>query len=95
MSEATSIHVTISGRVQGVGYRAWLHGRASGLGLKGWVRNRRDGTVEAMIRGPSDDVARLLEDCRSGPPAARVDGIECAETEDEALAGGFAVRSTT
>ena len=95
MSEETSIHLTISGRVQGVGYRAWLHDRAGALGLSGWVRNRREGTVEAMIQGPSDDVARLLEECRSGPPAARVDGIECAETADEALPGDFEVRPTT
>jgi acylphosphatase len=94
MSEATSIHVTISGRVQGVGYRAWLHARASALGLSGWVRNRRDGTVEAMIHGPSETVARLLAECRNGPRAARVDGIEYAETVDATPAATFEVRPT-
>jgi len=94
MSGATTVHVTISGKVQGVGYRAWLHARASALGLSGWVRNRRDGTVEAMIQGPSETVAGLLADCRSGPRAARVNGIEYAETVEATPAGEFKVRPT-
>ena len=94
MSAATTVHVTIAGRVRRVGYRAWLHARASALGLLGWVRNRRDGTVEAVIHGPSETVARLLEDCRNGPRAARVEGIEHRETTDEPVTGDFEVRPT-
>ncbi len=94
MSEATNIHATISGKVQGVGYRAWLHARASALGLSGWVRNRRDGTVEAVIQGPSETVARVLAECRNGPRAARVDGIEYAETVDATPAATFEGRPT-
>jgi acylphosphatase len=94
MSAATTVHVTISGRVQGVGYRAWLHARASALGLSGWVRNRRDGTVEAMIHGPSETVARLLAECWNGPRAARVDDIKHRETADEPVTGDFEVRPT-
>ncbi len=94
MSAAATVHVTISGRVQGVGDRAWLHARASALGLSGWVRNRRDGTVEAMIHGQSEAVARLLAECRNGPRAARVDGIEHRETTGEPVTGDFEVRPT-
>ncbi len=94
MSAATTVHVTISGRVQGVGSRAWLHAHASALGLAGWVRNRRDGTVEAVIHGPSETVARLLEDCRNGPRAARVEGIEHRAATDEPVSGDFEVRPT-
>ena len=49
--------VTIRGRVQGVGYRAWVEHRASAHDLEGWVRNRRDGSVEALFAGPEDVVA--------------------------------------
>ena len=50
-------HVTISGRVQGVGYRAWVESEATARRLEGWVRNRRDGSVEALFCGPEDVVA--------------------------------------
>jgi acylphosphatase len=67
--------VTIRGRVQGVGYRAWLEFTAKGLGLDGWVRNRRDGSVEALLAGPEQVVAEMIASCRQGPSAARVDGV--------------------
>jgi acylphosphatase len=67
--------VTIRGRVQGVGYRAWLEFTAQGLGLDGWVRNRRDGSVEALLAGPARVVAEMIALCRQGPSAARVDGV--------------------
>jgi acylphosphatase len=68
-------HVVIAGRVQGVGYRAWLCGQADDLGITGWVRNRRDGTVEAHFEGPEDAVEELLRGCRRGPALARVSEI--------------------
>ena len=67
--------VVIRGRVQGVGYRAWVDHHARGLGLHGWVRNRRDGSVEAVFEGAEDVVADMIAACRNGPPSARVDGI--------------------
>jgi acylphosphatase len=67
--------VTIRGRVQGVGYRAWVENRARAHGLEGWVRNRRDGSVEALFAGPSEVVADLIARCRRGPSTARVDEV--------------------
>ena len=69
-------HVAIRGRVQGVGYRAWVDHTARQRGLEGWVRNRRDGSVEAVFAGPADDVTQMIADCRRGPRLARVDSIE-------------------
>lgn len=67
--------LTISGRVQGVGFRYALADEARARKLGGWVRNRRDGTVEAVIAGPEIDVEALVAWARHGPPAARVSGI--------------------
>ena len=59
MSDAIR-QVTIRGRVQGVGYRAWVEHRAMARDLEGWVRNRRDGSVEALFAGPADVVADMV-----------------------------------
>ncbi len=67
--------VTITGRVQGVGYRAWVEHRARAHDLEGWVRNRRDGSVEALFAGPEAVVADMVEACRRGPSSARVDDV--------------------
>ncbi len=71
-AEETCMHVRITGRVQGVAYRAWAQREAEALGLAGWVRNRRDGTVEAVFKGPAAVVRAMITDCHRGPPAARV-----------------------
>ncbi len=72
-------HVSVSGRVQGVGYRAWVMDEARRNGLSGWVRNRRDGSVEAVFVGEEEDVAAMVAACRRGPGTARVDRV--SETE--------------
>ena len=69
-------HVAIRGRVQGVGYRAFVEYSALDHGLEGWVRNRRDGSVEAVFAGEPEAVAAMVEACRRGPPGARVDAID-------------------
>ena len=69
------IHVTIQGRVQGVGYRAWLEYQAIASELEGWVRNRRDGSVEAVFAGRGKAVAEMVALCRHGPPGARVQNV--------------------
>ena len=69
-------HVIVRGKVQGVGYRAWIAGEAVARHLAGWARNRRDGTVEAVLSGPQDSVAALIEKCRNGPGMARVNAVD-------------------
>jgi acylphosphatase len=91
--------VTIRGRVQGVGYRAWVEYQAMACGLEGWVRNRRDGSVEALFAGPAKAVAEMVALCRHGPPSARVTAVlnEPAGAEQLALrlgGDGFSVLPT-
>jgi acylphosphatase len=71
----------VRGRVQGVGFRAFVEYAAAARALEGWVRNRRDGSVEAVFAGPPAAVAQAVEACRAGPPGARVDALD----EHEAL----------
>ncbi|HWZ37638.1 MAG TPA: acylphosphatase [Bradyrhizobium sp.] len=76
MSRARAVlHVTIRGRVQGVGYRAWIEYQATAGKLEGWVRNRRDGSVEALFAGPPKAVAEMIALCRHGPPSSRVEAV--------------------
>jgi len=82
-----SARLRITGRVQGVGYRAWALQRASRLGLRGWVRNRSDGSVEALMIGEDDAVARMIEACREGPFGARVSDVSISDAEDDGSAG--------
>lgn len=74
-----SVSLRITGRVQGVGYRAWLAGQAQAAGLDGWVRNRRDGSVEALLSGPADAVDRVAAACRQGPNLAVVDRVQVTD----------------
>lgn len=69
------LHIRITGRVQGVAYRAWAQAEAEALGLSGWVRNCRDGAVEAVICGPREAVQAMIEACRAGPRLADVDDV--------------------
>ena len=82
------IQVTIRGRVQGVGYRAWVEHRARAHDLEGWVRNLSDGSVEALFAGPPDAVAAMVERCRRGPSSARVEAV----TEHDASADALNLR---
>ena len=84
---ATTKKLRIRGEVQGVFYRGWSVDTARGLGVRGWVRNRRDGTVEMLVQGEEEAVKRLIERCRQGPPAARVERIDIEDSAEEAPAG--------
>jgi len=69
-------HVTVRGRVQGVGYRYLVEREAQLRDLEGWVRNRRDGSVEAVFSGSADAIAATIAACRRGPSSARVDALQ-------------------
>jgi acylphosphatase len=88
MGRGTAVRLRISGRVQGVAYRAWAERQASLLFLSGWVRNRRDGSVEAVLSGPEEAVQEMIERCRRGPPLARVAAVS-QEIETAPVAPGF------
>lgn len=79
-------HIVVRGRVQGVGYRAFVADEAISRGIEGWVRNRRDGTVEAVFAAPAQRVASIVEACRRGPWGARVDSIDEREATEQELA---------
>jgi acylphosphatase len=84
MSAQVIRHVTVRGRVQGVGYRAFVEREALKRGVEGWARNRKDGSVEAVLAGAPDAVEAVIDACRRGPFNARVDAIDRRDgTEDE------------
>ena len=86
MSERRIVRLTISGRVQGVGFRYFVEREAERRKLEGWVRNRRDGAVEALIAGAPEAVAAMAEACRRGPPGAAVDAVDVREADASELA---------
>jgi acylphosphatase len=87
-----AVHLIVSGRVQGVFYRASTREQGEHLGLAGWVRNRRDGSVEMHVQGPAPYVDALVAWCRGGPPAASVDDVACEPAAYDASLTRFGVR---
>ena len=79
--------VFVSGKVQGVGFRAFTKARADEVGVKGWVKNLLDGRVESVMQGSSDSIEKVLQSIRKGPRGSRVDGVEA---KDEAVGEKFA-----
>ncbi len=98
MSDRVIRHIVVRGRVQGVGYRAFVEDEAHQRGLQGWVRNRRDGSVEAVFAGPAAEVEAAIEACRRGPFSARVSALDQREGTEVDLAarsgGDFSVLPT-
>jgi acylphosphatase len=88
---AVRVHVFVSGRVQGVGYRAFTQREARRLELAGWAMNLPDGRVEAVIEGPREKVEKLIETMKRGPRGARVEKLESAEEPPDGLLDGFTV----
>jgi acylphosphatase len=91
MTDRVRAHVFVSGRVQGVFYRATTRETAEERGVDGWVRNLDDGRVEAVFEGPEADVESMVEWCHEGSPQAAVDDVD-VESEDPDGIEGFEVR---
>jgi len=79
-------HVRVRGRVQGVGFRAFVEDAAALHGIEGWVRNRRDGSVEAIFAGAPEAVRAVVDACRSGPRGAWVEAVDESAGTPELLA---------
>jgi acylphosphatase len=90
--EERIVRVTISGYVQGVGYRAWMEMEARAVGVRGWVRNRLNGDVEALFAGPPGAVEALCAACWRGPRHARIEKVEVVEADKAALGPGAGFR---
>jgi acylphosphatase len=72
----SALHLTIHGRVQGVGFRAWLTAHANNRRVYGWVRNRKEGYVEAVLCGEMLELENIHAACLNGPLAAKVDKVD-------------------
>jgi len=84
----------IHGRVQGVGFRAFVYREARAMEIGGWVRNRRDGTVEALVLGEAAAIDTLLARIEEGPRYGRVDRVDVTvETREDDRSSGFNIRS--
>ena len=87
-------HITVEGRVQGVGFRANTNRMANQLGLKGWVRNLRDGKVEIITEGDPELIERLIQWCHRGPTSAYVSKVSVEKTDAKGEFRGFSIKST-
>jgi acylphosphatase len=81
------VRLRISGRVQGVGFRAFVADEAERRGLSGWVRNRRDGSVEALLAGEEAIVDEMIGTCRRGPAGSRVENLAIEAASENDLTG--------
>ena len=91
MTNRIRAHVFVSGRVQGVFFRATTRDTAREHGVDGWVKNLADGRVEAVFEGPEDAVEAMVEFCHEGSSQARVEDVEVEYSEPEGI-DGFEIR---
>jgi acylphosphatase len=92
MEDHARANLIISGRVQGVYFRAETQRAALRIGVTGWVRNKRDGTVEADVEGAKKNVMALIDWCKSGPPLSRVDNVKVTWNAYQGAMDTFEVR---
>ena len=92
--EICQLQALIEGRVQGVGFRYFVQSRAEKLGIKGWVRNTYNGNVEVLAEGTKETLEILLQDLRTGPPAAWVAQVKVNWSESTGKFRSFSVVST-
>ena len=86
-------HITITGKVQNVGYRYWLYKEAIKKNISGWVRNKISGEVEALVIGNDTDINNLIKLCKNGPPLSKVTKIEVQNYPKEFLKKSFNIIS--
>jgi len=86
-NDLTTLRLRIEGFVQAVGYRHFAITEATKLSLDGWIRNRSDGTVEAVVSGPTKAIELFVQACMRGPAGSRVDNVELAPAEAPAEKG--------
>ena len=87
-----NVHILISGKVQGVWFRANTRQKAEQLNIKGWVRNTSDGKVEAIFEGKQDNIKEMLDWCRQGPPLAKVEDIKIEDKTQSKGYDGFTIK---
>ena len=87
------IHITISGKVQGVGFRYWLYQKSNERNVYGWVKNKIDGDVEAVLIGKYKDVDEIIELCKKGPHSSKVAYIKTQNYEQKYLKKSFDIFS--
>ena len=92
MEQETAVRVKITGRVQGVCFRAFTRDTAAGLRLSGYVRNCTDGTVECLFQGPKEEVAAMIQRCWEGPPLSQVDQVAQSHIPLDSYLQGFQIR---
>ena len=82
-------HIVITGKVQGVGFRYWLHKAAVRNNINGWVKNKISGEVEALLIGDNVEIASLIRLCEKGPPSSKVTKIKVQNYQKEFLKKSF------
>lgn len=93
-NQKSRLHATIEGRVQGVGFRAFVQNNASRLGLTGWVRNRRNGNVEVIAEGERETLGKLLNALHRGPASAHVTDVNSEWLSASGEFTTFTIKST-
>ena len=88
----TNVHVLISGRVQGVWFRASTKQKADQLGLKGWVRNTNDGCLEAVFQGNDKQVSEMINWCHQGPPLAKIEKVNVTKKQSMDTFKDFSIK---
>src|SRR6476469_7635577 len=88
----TTVHLLITGKVQGVFYRATAANQARQLHLNGWIRNTEEGAVEATVSGSDEAVDQFIAWCRQGPKGARVENVIITSKPDDGLVGFEVIR---
>lgn len=91
-AELEQVEIVVKGRVQGVGYRAFVRRQAHVHGLMGWVRNESDGSVCVVAQGPRDAIEAFVDALHRGPAAARVDTVHTHWDDVDGALDGFEIR---